>query len=71
MYEATRDKARTIIADQLQKIQRLRATGPNPFDYWIWADETVQALEAIYGRDAGVGRDPLRPRSHSGPARRP
>ncbi|MER3421093.1 MAG: hypothetical protein C4290_11470 [Chloroflexota bacterium] len=50
MYEATRDKARTIIADQLQKIQRLRATGPNPFDYWIWADETVQALEAIYGR---------------------
>ena len=52
MHEAARDKARAIIADQVQKIQRLRATGPNPFDYWLWADETVQVLETIYGRGA-------------------
>jgi hypothetical protein len=52
MDDTRRDKARAIIADQLQKIQRLRATGPNPFDYWLWADETVQLLEAIYGRDS-------------------
>lgn len=56
MQDAVREKARGIIADQVQKIQRLRATGPNPFDYWLWADETVQALEAIYGRASAEAR---------------
>ena len=52
MNETVRAKARDLVADKLRFIQRLRATGPNPFDYWLWADETAQALETIFGRGA-------------------
>ena len=50
MQEAVRDKARDLVRGSLGRIARLRALGPNPFDYWIWADETVQALEMVFGR---------------------
>ncbi len=52
MQEAARDRARELVVDATQKIQRLRAMGPNPFDYWLWADETVQRLDAIFGTGA-------------------
>lgn len=52
MQDTTRVKALDTIEAALQRIQRLRATGPNPFDYWIWADETGQALETIFGDGA-------------------
>ena len=52
MQETVRAKAHEIVSSALQLLQRLRGTGPNPFDYWLWADETTQALEAIYGRGA-------------------
>ncbi len=52
MQEAVRDKARDLLAGSKQRIARLRATGPNPFDYWLWADETTQVLETVFGNDA-------------------
>lgn len=52
MQESVQVKARGMIDRAMQQIHRLHATGPNPFDYWIWADETVQALETIFGRES-------------------
>jgi hypothetical protein len=52
MQDATRAKAVRMVDEALYKIRRLRGTGPNPFDYWLWADETVQTLETIFGRGA-------------------
>lgn len=52
MQEPVREQAGQVVAAALQYIQRLRATGPNPFDYWIWADETVQMLETVFGAGA-------------------
>ena len=52
MQDAVRDKARHLLTGSKARIQRLRAMGPNPFDYWLWADETAQALETIFGRGA-------------------
>jgi hypothetical protein len=52
MQEPVREQAGQVVDRALQHIQRLRATGPNPFDYWIWADETVQMLETLFGAGA-------------------
>lgn len=57
MTEAVRSKAQELVGDARQKLDRLRATGPNPFDYWIWADETVQKLQIIYGNDHEATQD--------------
>ncbi len=57
MQEAVRSKGQAMVEDARQKLERLRATGPNPFDYWIWADETVQKLDTIYGREADQTQD--------------
>lgn len=38
------------------RIARLRGTGPNPFDYWIWADEARAVVELIYGVDAEIAQ---------------
>jgi len=40
-----------------QRLLRLRGTGPNPFDYWIWADETRAVLEMIFGIDSPQARE--------------
>lgn len=36
----------------LKMIARLRSTGPNPFDYWQWADETTNILASRFGDDS-------------------
>jgi hypothetical protein len=46
---STAERARTRLATLRQRILRLRGTGPNPFDYWIWADETRAVLATIFG----------------------
>jgi hypothetical protein len=35
-----------------RQIARLRATGPNPFDYFQWADETTNVLVTLFGAGA-------------------
>ncbi len=52
MQETVRGKARDLLTGSKDRIQRLRAMGPNPFDYWIWADETAQLLETVFGKGA-------------------
>lgn len=52
MQDAVRNKARDLLMGSKGRIQRLRAMGPNPFDYWLWADETAQLLETIFGKGA-------------------
>jgi hypothetical protein len=37
------------IKQQLARIPYLRATGPNPFDYWLWADYTASIIELAFG----------------------
>src|SRR5690242_20174785 len=36
----------------LRHIARLRATGPNPFDYFQWADETTNVLKSLFGEES-------------------
>ena len=49
---ATGERARTRLEGLTRRIARLRATGPNPFDFWIWADETRAVLEVLFGVDS-------------------
>jgi hypothetical protein len=42
-------RARERLQAQLNRIGRLRGTGPNPFDYDVWDDRTVEILRATYG----------------------
>lgn len=42
-------RGKTYLEQQLRHIWRLRATGPNPFDYFQWADETSNILRELYG----------------------
>lgn len=41
--------ARERLQDQITAIGRLRGGGPNPFDFDLWDDRTVELLKAIYG----------------------
>jgi hypothetical protein len=43
---------RIYLEKALRHIARLRATGPNPFDYFQWADETTNVLTALYGPES-------------------
>ncbi len=52
VQQSTAERARSRLAGLTERIARLRATGPNPFDYWIWADETRAVLEAVFGIDS-------------------
>ena len=45
------DKAQEGVTRAVAYIQQLRPPA-NPFDYWIWADETVQLLSDVYGASA-------------------
>ncbi|HTE87166.1 MAG TPA: hypothetical protein VK821_20840 [Dehalococcoidia bacterium] len=45
------ENGRESITTQLGQIAYLRATGPNPFDYWVWADYTA----AIVNQACGAG----------------
>lgn len=42
-------RARERIQAQIDRIGCLRGSGPNPFDYDLWDDRTVEVLTAIYG----------------------
>ena len=43
------EQARARIQEQIDRIGRLRGSGPNPFDYNLWDDRTVEVLGAVYG----------------------
>lgn len=45
-------RARERIQAQVDRIARLRGSGPNPFDYDLWDDRTIEVLTAIYGDGA-------------------
>jgi hypothetical protein len=49
MNAAGAERAREYLEKQLRHIGRLRATGPNPFDYFQWADQTSNILREVYG----------------------
>lgn len=55
--QATADRAKVRLEGQLTRLNRLRGTGPNPFDYWIWADETRAVLGLLYGAESAEARD--------------
>jgi hypothetical protein len=42
-------RTRARIQGQIDRIDRLRGTGPNPFDYDQWDDRTVEILRATFG----------------------
>jgi hypothetical protein len=44
--------ASRALQTQLARIPYLRATGPNPFDYWLWADTTESIVAAAFGGDS-------------------
>jgi hypothetical protein len=46
------DNARSSIQTQLARIAYLRATGPNPFDYWLWADYTASIVAQSFGEQS-------------------
>ena len=45
-------RARAHLQQQLQRIARLRGSGPNPFDYNTWAARTGELLADIYGAES-------------------
>jgi hypothetical protein len=50
------DRARDRLVGLTKRLKRLRGTGPNPFDYWIWADETRAVIEMTFGIDSEEAR---------------
>ena len=44
--------ARERIEAQISRMGRLRGSGPNPFDYTLWDERTVEVLTAVYGADS-------------------
>lgn len=44
--------ARERLSAQLTSIGRLRGSGPNPFDYTIWDERSVEVIIAIYGSNS-------------------
>jgi len=45
-------RARERIQTQIDRIGRLRGSGPNPFDFDLWDDRTVEVLTATFGQDS-------------------
>jgi len=46
---STAEQRLVYLDQQLRRIARLRATGPNPFDYFQWADETSGIMHELFG----------------------
>lgn len=46
------DRTSGALQDQLERIAYLRATGPNPFDYFLWADTTDAIVGEIFGPES-------------------
>lgn len=53
----TEERSKARLAGLTRRIARLRATGPNPFDYWIWADETRAVVEMLFGLESEAARE--------------
>jgi hypothetical protein len=45
-------RARAHLEAQIQRIKRLRGSGPNPFDYNLWDARTGELIVDIYGADS-------------------
>jgi hypothetical protein len=56
MGPGTAERARERLTGQIERLARLRGTGPNPFDYWIWADETRTVLGQLFGAESDEAR---------------
>lgn len=50
--EAAPAKVRSYLDRQLGRLAYLRATGPNPFDYFQWADESGNILRELFGAES-------------------
>jgi hypothetical protein len=46
---AAGEQVHRYLEQQLRRIAYLRATGPNPFDYFQWADETTNIMGELFG----------------------
>ncbi len=44
--------ARTLLEAQLRHMARLRGSGPNPFDYTLWEQRTVELIAGIWGLES-------------------
>jgi hypothetical protein len=51
------ENAAKALQAQLARIAYLRGTGPNPFDYWVWADYTEAIVERAFGPDSPEARE--------------
>src|SRR5947208_16108934 len=47
-----RERGRAYVNELLLRIARLRSTGPNPFDYFQWADEGTNILRELFGDES-------------------
>ena len=47
--DAASERVRGYLNQILGRILQLRATGPNPFDYFLWADESTGILGELFG----------------------
>jgi hypothetical protein len=45
-------RAKTRIEQQLKRIEWLRGTGPNPFEYDQWNARTTEILSALFGPES-------------------
>lgn len=45
-------RARTALQEQVDRIGRLRGSGPNPFDYDRWQARTTELVDEIFGQDS-------------------
>ncbi|HEY8490564.1 MAG TPA: hypothetical protein VIO14_06190 [Dehalococcoidia bacterium] len=52
MQDVDRREARDRIQQLIDRIAWLRATGPNPFDYYQWADEVWFVCTDIFGEES-------------------
>lgn len=51
---AAAERGHALLERQLRHINRLRTLGPNPFDYFQWADETANILRDLYGEESAA-----------------
>lgn len=47
--DATPERVQRYFDQMLARIAYLRATGPNPSDYFQWADESTNILRGLFG----------------------
>ncbi len=45
-------RARELLEEQVRQLQRLRGSGPNPFEYGLWDARTAELIAGIFGADS-------------------